>query len=94
LDGGFFREAERDIVVEDIFEDALPFGAASTLVTGGSAKASSAKASVTRLFNVSSLGSTGEDALNWNFVPRSCRRENSSKEGNRAASSSAAALLT
>src|SRR4051812_14132087 len=94
---GFFTETDLDTPAEGAAEDTFVVGADSTLVTGGRAKASSARACVMRLLRTASpLGSAvgGGDWPNSNFAPLSCSSENSSREGKRAASSSAAALLT
>lgn len=88
---GFFTDADLEIV-EDL-------GAAVTSTfrgTAGTAKASSARACMTLLLRDSCFGSEGGVTAwaNSNFCPRSCNNENSSSEGNRAASSSAASLRT
>jgi len=67
-------------------------GARSALVVETEAKASSASACTTRLFKA---GSAAVGACpNSNFWPRSCSSENSSRDGKRDASSSAAARRT
>lgn len=77
---------------EDTADEGFTPGAESTLESGGDAKASSASASVTRL--VSAGSEVVGASPNSNFWPRSCNKENSSREGKREASSSAAARLT
>lgn len=88
----FLSEVVLETPAEDTVEEGFTPGAESTLESGGDAKASSASASVTRLVSAGS-----EDvgpSPNSNFWPRSCNRENSSRDGKRDASSSAAARLT
>lgn len=61
----------------------------------GCENTSSAKASVTRLFKFPGFELVAGGVWpNSNFAPRSCNKENSSKDGNLEASSSAAAVLT
>jgi len=69
-------------------------GALSFRVCTGWPKASSASASVTRFCSASCLPSAGADWPNSNFAPRSCSRENSSRDGYLEESSSTAAGRT
>ena len=89
---GFRRDVVLDTPAEDALDEGLIPGVDSTFDSGGDAKASSASAAVTHFVSVGSevVGASP----NSNFWPRSWSRENSSKDGKREASSSAAARLT
>ena len=92
----FLTEVDLDTPAEGALDRGFGVGADSVLEIAGSAKASSARACVTFLLIASCFG-PGAVAGPWpnsNFWPRSCSNENSSRDGNRAANSSAAALRT
>jgi len=90
---GFDLEEEGLVTFAEAIFVGLAVGAGSVVLIG-KPKASSASASVTLLFKGSGTGSALGGGAKSNFAPLSWSNENSSKDGKRAASSSAAALRT